>query len=408
MISSSNTQKRAELTELPLLLLLAAVQFTHIMDFMVMMPLGPQLMRIFELTPAQFSLLVAAYTFSAGIAGLAGAIMVDRFDRKHALLFCYGGFLLGTLACALAPTYHTLLGARIISGAFGGVSGSILLTIVGDVVPPQRRAGAMGIIMGSFSMAAVAGVPVGLWLAAIWSWHAPFLIIVAIGLIIWILCLLWLSSMKGHFADPDIAKPHVLAGVRTLLSTRNTLLALSFMVLMVLGHFMIIPFLSPSLVANVGLSEHELSWVYLAGGLASLGSSPLLGRLADRYGKLRLYMVTIFGALTPVYIISNQGPTPLATVLAVAVLFFVFAGGRFIPGQAIITSAVPASLRGSFMSLNSSVRDLAAGVASLVGGHIVAKDVLTGRLLHFSTLGWIAIAASLLSIVVASRVKTVA
>ncbi len=394
-------------SERALLLLLAAVQFTHIMDFMVMMPLGPQLMRIFQIDPSQFSLLVAAYTFSAGVAGLAGSLVVDRFDRKKALLFCYAGFLLGTLACALAPNYQALMLARVISGAFGGVSGSMVLTIAGDVVPLERRARAMGIIMASFSFASVAGVPVGLWLAAHWSWHAPFYIILFLGLAIWFLCVVRLPSMRGHMAKCDEQERHFLAGLGELLSTRNTLLALGFMVLMVLGHFIIIPFLSPSLVSNAGLAEHELSWVYFVGGAASLFSGPLWGRLADRYGRHLIFAITIFGALVPVYIITHQGLQPLFFVLTTAVFFFVFAGGRFVPGQAIVTSAVPARLRGSFMSLNSSVRDFAAGIASVIGGHIVTQDVATGKLLHFSTLGWMAITASIISIVIATRVKAV-
>jgi predicted MFS family arabinose efflux permease len=395
------------LSERVLLLLLATVQFTHIMDFMVMMPLGPQLMRIFVIEPHQFSLLVASYTFSAGIAGLIGAFWVDRFDRKQALLFCYAGFILGTLACALAPTYHTLLMARVLSGAFGGVSGAIVLTVVGDVVPLERRAGAMGIVMASFAFAAVAGVPVGLWLAALWSWHAPFIIIVVVGCILWVTCLLYFPSLRSHLAAVGQGRAQAIAGLRELLTSRNTLTAMLFMTLLVLGHFMIIPFLSPSLVSNVGLQEHELSWVYLVGGAASLVTSPVVGRLADKHGRLRMFMVTIAGAVVPIYFITNQGVTPLFFVLLLAALFFIFAGGRFVPGQAIITSAVPARLRGSFMSLNSSVRDLAAGGASLLGGHIIARDALTGKILHFPTLGWIAIGASLLSVFVASRVKPV-
>jgi predicted MFS family arabinose efflux permease len=398
---------RPVLSERLLLLLLATVQFTHIMDFMVMMPLGPQLMRIFQIEPHQFSLLVASYTFSAAIAGFIGVFWVDRFDRRQALLFCYAGFILGTLACALAPTYHTLLAARVISGAFGGVSGAIVLTVVGDVVPLERRAGAMGIVMASFAFAAVAGVPVGLWLAAIWSWHAPFIIIVVVGCLLWVTCFMIFPSLRSHLTAGGHVRGQALAGLRELVTNANTVTALIFMTLLVLGHFMIIPFLSPSLVSNVGLQEHELSWVYLVGGLASLCTSPVVGRMADKHGRLRMFVVTIAGALAPIYIITNQGPTPLVLVLVLAAFFFIFAGGRFVPGQAIITSAVPSRLRGSFMSLNSSVRDMAAGLASLLGGHIVAKDAVTGKILHFSTLGWIAIVASLLSILVASRVKAV-
>ncbi len=395
-----------------LLLLLAAVQFTHVMDFMVMMPLGPQLMRIFTLRPDQFSLLVASYTFSAGVSGFIGALCLDRFGRKRALLFCYGGFLLGTLACALAPNYPALLAARIISGAFGGVSGSLVMTIVGDVVPLPRRAGAMGLIMTAFSIASVAGVPAGLWFAVHWSWHAPFIMIVAIGVVVWLTTARLLPPLRWHLAAADAGTPghrppSPLAGVRELLTTRNTLVALAFGILMVFGHFIIIPFLSPSLVANAGLAESQLAYIYLAGGLASLFTAPWIGRLADRHGKHKLFMIMILGALTPMYLMTHLGPTPLPWLLLLAAAFFIFAGGRFVPGQAIITATVPTRLRGSFMSLNSCTRDVAAGAASLLGGHLIVREAGTERLLHYSTLGWIAIIVSLASLFAVRWVKAI-
>ncbi|WP_166442520.1 MFS transporter [Phragmitibacter flavus] len=396
-----------QIAERPLLFLLAAVQFTHLMDFMVMMPLGPQLMRLFEIAPDQFSLLVAVYTFSAAIAGVAGALFVDRFDRRTALLFTYGGFILGTLACALAPGYHSLLVARAISGAFGGVAGSLVLTIIGDVVPPERRGRAIGVVMAAFSLASVVGVPVGLWLAAQWSWHAPFLMIVGTGLMVWAAVWGVLPRMRAHMLAADAPAVKVLAGVKELLSNRNSRTALGFMMMMVFGHFILIPFLSPSLVSNAGLMESELFWFYLAGGIASLFSAPLIGRMADRFGKKWMFAVTIVCGAVPVYFIANLGPTSLPIIIILAAVFFMFAGGRFVPGQAIITGSVPPRLRGSFMSLNNSVRDFAAGAASLIGGQIIVKDLVTGKLLHLPVLGWIAITVSLLSMVLMSRVKPV-
>lgn len=395
----------AKIAERPLLLMLSMVQFTHLMDFMVMMPLGPQLMRLFHLEPQHFSLLVASYTFSAAVAGFLGALWVDRFDRKVALLFCYAGFLLGTLACALAPGFEALLAARVISGAFGGVAGAMVLTIIGDVVAPERRGRAIGVVMAAFSLASVAGVPLGLWLAARWNWHAPFFVIVALGALVWLAVCGLLPPMRDHLTG---TKPKTFTGLRELLSSRNTVTALLFMMLMVFGHFVIIPFLSPSLVANAGMREADLWSFYLAGGVASLGSAPWLGRMSDKHGKLRVFCITVSLAMVPVYLLMNQGLSPLWSILMLAVAFFVLGGGRFVPGQAIITGAVPARLRGSFISLNNSVRDLAAGGASLLGGHIVVKDLATGKLLHLPTLGWIAIAASLLSVVLAARVKSVA
>lgn len=396
-----------KLPERTLLLLLAAVHFTHIMDFMVMMPLGPQLMRLFHIEPDQFSLLVASYTFSAAIAGFAGAFFLDRYDRKHALLFCYAGFLIGTLGCAMAPDYHTLLIARIVSGAFGGVSGATVMTIVGDIVPPQRRASGFGMVMASFAMASIVGVPAGLWLAAKWSWHMPFLMIAGVGLLIWLGFWFQFPNLRGHLSSIGSKSQQAYDGLKEILSGRNTLTALAFMVVMVFGHFIIVPFLSPSMVANAGMAEDELPYIYLAGGIGSFLTASWIGKLADRHGRLKLYSLMILGVLTPIYLITHQEPASLFSILLGTGFFFIFAGGRFIPGQAIITSSMPARLRGSFMSLNSSVRDLASGGASLLGGHIIVKDMATGKLLHYPTLGWIAIAVSLLSIFLASRVKAV-
>lgn len=397
-----------KLSERTLLLLLAAVHFTHIMDFMVMMPLGPQLMRLFQIQPGEFSMLIASYTFSAAGAGFVGAFFLDRHDRKHALLFCYAGFIIGTLGCALSPNYHTLLIARIVSGAFGGVSGATVLTLVGDIIPPQRRAGGFGIVMASFAVASVAGVPVGLWLAAKWSWHMPFLMIAGLGFLIWLNFWFRFPNARGHLTDNTASKSRqAFDGLKEILSGKNTLTALLFMVVMVFGHFIIVPFLSPSMVANAGMLEQDLPYIYLAGGIGSFITAPWIGKLADRHGRLMLYTLMILGALTPIYLITHQEPAHLTYILLATATFFIFAGGRFIPGQAIITSSVPARLRGSFMSLNSSVRDLASGGASLIGGHVIMKDAVTGKLLHYPTLGWIAITASLLSILVASRIKPV-
>lgn len=401
------------ISERMLLLLLAAVQFTHILDFMVMMPLGPQLMRTFSLQPDRFGLLVASYTFSAAVAGFGAALVLDRFDRKPALLVCYAGFLAGTLGCALAPDYAMLLLARIVSGAFGGVSGALVMTIVGDAVPLERRAAAMGVIMASFSAASVAGVPAGLWMAAHWSWHSPFLMIAGTGAVAWMAAARWLPAQRAHLqaaasaggATPRRASP--LAGIREILTTANSLIALGFGVMMVFGHFIIIPFLSPSLVANAGVSERSLYLFYLAGGIATIATSTWIGRVSDAHGKHRVFSILVLCSVAPVYIITHLGPVSISAVIALAAVFFVFSGGRFVPGQALVTSAVPTRLRGGFMSLFSCTRDLAAGAATLVGGRIVTSEPDTGRLLHFGVLGWLAIAASLLSLLVVRLVRPV-
>ena len=384
-----------------LLVLLASVQFTHIMDFMIMMPLGPQLMRQLEISAAQFSGLISSYTITAGVIGLLAAPFMDRFDRRRVLVFSYIGFILGTYACATAHTTSGLLLARAICGAFGGVSNATIMAIVGDIVPPHRRGAAMGIVMTAFAAAAALGVPFGLYLAQHFRWETPFFLLVGISTVVEILLLLLLPSVRGHLAD---GVPASLKNFFALLRDANAGRALLFMSAMVFGHFSIIPFLSPHLVFNVGLPEKYLSLVYLVGGLATIVTSPIVGKLTDRHGPSNIFAVMIVSACVVIFVIANSSHLPVPLILILAALFFIFAGGRFVPGQAAMTLAVASKQRGAFMSLNSCTRDLCSGLSAMIGGAVVSRSA-QGGLLHFNWLGWIAIGSSLLSIWLIRRVK---
>jgi DHA1 family inner membrane transport protein len=388
-------------SERTLLLLLACVQFTHIMDFMVMMPLGPQLMRELNISAASFGHIISAFAITAGLVGLAMAPFADRFDRKKLLLFCYAGFALGTLACGLSTTPGMLMAARAMCGAFGGVSSATLLTIVADVVPADRRARGMGIIMTAFSAAAALGVPLGLKLAQWWKWEAPFLVIAALAAVVWLLLARVLPPVRGHLdrIGADHRKDFI-----ALLKDRNAWTGIALMMVCVMGHFMIIPYLSPYLVGNVGLAEEQLFLVYLVGGVVTIFTGPYVGRLADRHGRFGMFAVLIVCACVIVYHISTSGPLPLWHTLLNAAIFFIFASGRFIPAQATISLAVPSARRGAYMSLVSCSRDLSSGVTAALGGMIVAKGA-GGTMLHFDRLGLLAIAISLGSIWVFRQVR---
>lgn len=396
-----DSPSRPVLSERNLLLLLAAVQFTHIMDFMIMMPLGPQLMRQLNLNPAQFSGIISTFAVTAGVVGLLVAPFIDRFDRRQLLLFCYSGFTLGTLSCGLATTHEMLLIARAFCGAFGGVSGATVMAIVSDVIPAERRARGMGIIMTAFSAASALGVPFGLKLAQWWKWEAPFLVTAAAAAIVWLALFRSLPPVRGHLgADkPPMGKDFI-----SLIQSSNAWRGILLMTFMIFGHFTIIPYLSPYLVSNVGMPEESLFLVYLFGGLVTVFTGPLVGRLADRYGRFQTYVCLVIMACLVIRVITSSGPMPIWQILLFSTCFFVFASSRFIPGQAVISLAVPPKQRGAYMSLISCSRDLTSGVAAAIAGHIVYHDS-HGKLQNYPWLGLLAITLSVLSIGLFRMVK---
>jgi MFS transporter, DHA1 family, inner membrane transport protein len=387
-----------------ILILLAAVNFTHIMDFMIMMPLGPQFMTLFQISPQQFSFAVSAYALTAGVSGFVAAFFVDRYDRKTVLMFAYAGFLAGTFACALAPTYYALVGARVLAGFFGGMIGAQVLSIVGDSIPYERRAQAMGIVMTAFSFASVAGVPVGLWLATRYSWHAPFLLIGFLGLAILAAIFYYMPGYRKHLEGLSGTKQSPLHVLTDIWASPNQRRALTLTSTLMVGHFSIIPFITPYLVGNVGYSQADIFLVYLVGGVATLISAPLIGRFADKHGKYPIFALFALLSIVPVWLITNLWPMPAWGVLSISALFFVFVSGRMIPVQAMVSNVVSPQQRGGFMSINSSVQQLGTGLASLMSGAIVVKT--TGdRLLHYDWVGYISIALILACLYLASRVK---
>lgn len=336
-------------SELLLLLLLALVQFTHIMDFMIIMPLGPQLMRLFSITPQQFGFLVSAYTFTAGASSFLGAFFVDRFDRKFVLVVSYIGFTVGTLACAFAPNYEFLMAARALAGAFGGVLGAIILSVVGDAIPDAKRGRAMGTVMSSFSLASVFGVPFGLFLATKLSWHAPFIFVGGVAAINLLLIMIYMPKMSGH-RSTERGHRGPIEILTSITSDMNQVKALSLTMLMMMGQFMVVPFISPSMVANVGFLESDLPYIYFIGGGLTIFTSPMIGRMADRFGKRIMFQIASIVLLIPVLLITHMGPSSLTYALLVTTLFFVAGNGRFVPATAMVTAAVKPAARGSFMS----------------------------------------------------------
>ena len=394
------TRKR----ELALLATLAAIQFTHIVDFMIMMPLAPQLMRLWGIGPQAFGVLLSAYTFAAAVSGLGAVLIVDRYDRRQALLFVYAGFTVATALCGIAPGYESLLGARILAGAFGGVAGALILAIVADVIPYARRARANALVASAFSLAAIAGVPAGLWLAALSSWRTPFLAVAAIAVVVGVAAWWLIPPIASHVAHGR--SQNALARLRSVVTVRNHWRAFAFIVSLMLAGFTVIPFLAAYSVANVGLTEAELPVMYMAGGLATLVTAQVIGHLADRYGKKRVFAVIAIASIVPILWVTHFPRASLVAFLPVSVVFMVLVTGRFGPAMALVSGSAEPRVRGSFMSLNAAIQQAGAGVAAFVSGSMVGK-VATGELTGYGDVGWLAAAFTLVAIALAFRIHVV-
>lgn len=390
-----------------LLLTLAGIQFAHILDFMVMMPLGPILMREFAIGTHEFGLLVSSYTFSAAFSGVLAATFVDRFERKRLLLGTFALFAVATLACGLAPGFWFLMAARSAAGAFGGVLGAMVQTMVGDLIPFERRGRASGTIMSAFALSTVAGVPLSLYLANHFGWRFPFVFIAAMAVLLLLPGWKMLPSLRGHLRQAVISeteRAHPLSAILAVLRDANHLRALAFMALIMFSGFTVIPYITIYSVANVGIRQEDLYLIYLAGGAATFFTSRLIGRLADRHGKVRVYRVVALLSMAPLLIQTHLVPVPLWLMIVVSTLFFIFVPGRMVPAMALVTSAAQPRLRGTFLSITGATQQLASGVASYIGGLIIAQDA-AGQILRYDLVGYLAVVATLLAMALANRIR---
>ncbi|HEX4918270.1 MAG TPA: MFS transporter [Limnobacter sp.] len=385
-----------------LLLILAGIQFTHILDFMIMMPLGPQLTSAFSISDAQFGLLVSAYTFSAGLSGLLASTYIDRFERRKLLLWLYMLFALATLACGLAPTYESLMAARIAAGVFGGILSAMIQTIVADVIPFARRGKAMGIVMTSFSVSTVMGVPLGLYIASQADWHMPFFAIAGLSLLLAVAGWFVIPSLHGHLARNQGA--HALQGIVNVLKESNHLVAFCFSFSLIFAGFSIIPYITIYMQTNAGVSPSQIPIIYLVGGAATLFSAQFIGRWSDRAGKLKVLQRVATIAVLPMLLITVSAGLPLWGILVITTLFFVFVSGRMIPGMALVSAAANPGYRGTFMTLNSSMQSAAMGLAALIGGHLIARSP-EGLIQNFWLCSLIAIVFNLLALVIARHLQ---
>lgn len=374
---------------------LAFLHFTIILDFMVLSPLGAQLLKELNISTQQFGLVVSAYAFSAGAAGLLAAGFADRYDRKRLLLFFYAGFIVGTFLCGIAPNFHFLLAARIITGLFGGVIGSVSFAIITDLFAIQVRGRVMGFVQSAFAASQVLGIPVGLYLANAWGWHAPFLLIVglsalAFGLIAW--------KMQPVDAHLDLQTGHSAARhLRNIVSRRRYLNGFSVTTLLATGGFMLMPFGSAFAVNNLGITLEQLPLVYMITGICSMITGPLIGHLSDKMGKYALFVVGSIVSMVLVVVYTNWGVTPLWTVIALNTVLFMGITSRMISSSALMSVVPDPADRGAFMGVNASVAQISGGIASAAAGMIITQRP-DGYIEHYPTLGYVVVASMAITI----------
>lgn len=374
---------------------LAFLQFTIVLDFMILSPLGALLMRDLHIPASRFGIVVSVYAFSAGASGLLAAGFADRFDRKRLLLFFYSGFVLGTFLCSVAPSYPFLLFARMVTGLFGGVIGSISFAIIADLFPLASRGRVMGVVQTAFAASQVMGLPLGLYLSNFWGWHAPFAMIVAVSVAVGAVIAVKMRPVTGHLGLQRPGGP--FAHVVSTLRNGTYLRTFGMTTLLVTGGFMLMPFGSAFGVHNVGIPLEKLPVLYMATGICSIIAGPLVGRLSDRIGKYPVFVGgTVLGSAM-VLIYTRFGITPLWVVIVANVFLFVGITSRMISASALI-SAVPAPPdRGAFMSVNSSIQQIAGGLASFAAGLIVTESA-DGRLLRYDILGEVVVTAMLITV----------
>lgn len=388
-------------TENKYVFILAAIQFAHIVDFVVLMPLGPTLMLDFDINPAQFGSLVSSYNFSAGAAGLLFSTIADRFDRKKLLNLSMVGFVIGTVLCGIAPSFTLLLLSRILTGVFGGILNILVFALVTDLVPFERRGRAMGTVMASFSIASVLGIPIGLAIADISSWHWTFFFIATMGAVIGVV---GFKSLPRQQVTAEKRRPlEVLKRFWELLKKPEYLRAYGLILMIAMSMFLLIPYLSPYAVNNMGIESNQLKYMYFVAGLCTVMTARWIGKLTDQHGSLKIFSILALMSTVPVWFYTHSGDIGFVPYLILSALFMTIVSGRMIPVMTMVSEVPEITERGTFMGLLNSIRSFGTASATLIAGFLISESV-SGEMVGFDRVGYITIVMTILSVFVGAGV----
>lgn len=386
-----------------IIVILALLQFTIILDFMVISPLGDILMKTLDMTTSNFGMVVSAYAFSAGISGLLAAGFADKFDRKKLLVFFYIGFILGTLFCALSTNYVMLLGARIITGIFGGVIGSISLAIMTDLFAINQRGRVMGFIQMAFATSQILGIPIGLYFSNLWGWHSAFIMIVLLGIAILAAVIFKVKPVNKHL-ELQSDKNAFLHLWHTL-ANKEYRIGFTAVAMLSVGGFMLQPFGSAFLVNNIGITQEQLPIIFFCTGLSVLFIMPIIGKLSDKVSKFKLFAAGSILSIVMVIIYTNLPPIPMWQIIVINMILFMGIMSRMVPSTALNTAIPEMKDRGAYMAITSSMQQIAGGIAAVCAGLVVHQQTKTSPLENYHILGYIIAAATAVTIALMFRVN---
>ena len=386
--------------------ILALTQFTVVLDFMVMSPLGDLLMKSMQLTTKQFGIAVFSYAFSAGISGFLTAGFADSFDRKKLLLFFYIGFIVGTLFCGLATNFYLLVAARVFTGIFGGVIGSISMAIVSDLFPIEKRGRVMGFLQMGFGASQVLGIPISLYIANHFGWQSPFFLIVGMAFVIWSFIMLKMKPITKHLEVKN-KDTNALQHLVHTIQNRNYRIGFLTTALMSLGGFMIMPWGSVYAINNLHVTQEQLPLLFMIAGIATLLMMPLIGKISDKINKFTIFTFASAWMIIVVVIYANLGATSFAIVVILNVLMMMGVMARMVPSVALVSELPKLQDRGAFMSVNSSLQQMAGGIAAAIGGMIVVQKDVNSPIEHYDTLAYVVSFFVILCVIMLYRVQRI-
>ncbi len=377
-----------------IIFLLAILQFTIVLDFMILAPLGDILMKSMNMSTKQFGTVVSAYAISACISGIFAAGFADKFDRKKLLLFFYAGFILGTYFCAISYNYETLFIARIITGLFGGVIGSISMAIITDIFSIHQRGKVMGFVQMAFGGSQILGIPIGLVLANYWSWHATFYMVLILAFILGIALVIKLKPLTEHLKliNNKNALQHLLQTIKK----KDYRIGFLATALLSMGGFMIMPFSTAFIVNNIHIAQSQVAIIFFFTGIFSIIIMPIVGKLSDKYDKLMIFGIGTIIAIVMVVIYTHLSPVPIWLVIIVNIVLFIGIMSRMVPATALNSAVPDAYDRGAYMSINSSLQQFAGGIAALFSGLVVVQKSKNSPIENFDVLGYVMVVLMLM------------